>query len=194
MDYRWSPTTLIIEGDFLAVSTGVGGGFSRVSALFNHTVPRDWHDADPLAFIRDIARDERINGSFYGLLTAVPMQNLVICKSAFLTVFITAGYSSSTINIIAVSREGLRMNALAEAIGTISSAKTAALLRRGHDFIATPTDAVIVACEGKPIHRYAGTATPLGRALVNTVMTGVPRALSAYENESRGPIEIQVDV
>lgn len=83
-------------------------------------------------------------------------------------------------------------SALLESIATISSAKTAALLQDGRDFIATPTDAVIVACVGHPVHRYAGTATPLGKNLVNAVMTGVPLALAAYENGRKGPVEITI--
>jgi len=192
MNCRWSPATLVIEGNFLAASTGVGGGTSRVNSIFNQTVPHDWHDPDPLAYINGIACKERIQGPFFCLLTAVPMDSLAICRSGLLDVFITAGTSASTINIISVSREGLTGNALLESIATMSSAKTAALLRMGLDIIATPTDAVITACEGDLVHQYAGIATPLGRSLVKCVMAGVPRALSMYESGGGGPTVIMV--
>ncbi|MDI9633024.1 MAG: adenosylcobinamide amidohydrolase [Methanolinea sp.] len=190
MNFRCSPTTLVIEGDFLAASTGIGGGISRVSALFNRTVPRDWDDPDPLSFVMRVAAAEGIRGPFFGLLTAVPMERLVVCRSGLLDLFVTAGTSGDTINIIVVSRGGMAEHALLESIATISSAKTAALLRSGRDFIATPTDAVIVACEGQPVHNYAGIVTPLGRGLVEGVKRGVPLALAAYEQKMRGPVEI----
>lgn len=192
MNFRYSPTILIIEGDFLAASTGIGGGISRVSTLFNRTVPREWDDPDPLAFIRDVAANEGIRGYFFGLLTAVPMERLVVCRSKLLNLFVTAGTSKDTINIIAVSHRGMTENALLESIATISSAKTAALLGSGRDFIATPTDAVIVACEGPPVHQYAGIMTPLGKCLVEGVTRSVPLALAAHEQGMKGPLEITV--
>ncbi|MDH7510693.1 MAG: adenosylcobinamide amidohydrolase [Methanolinea sp.] len=193
MDYHWSSTTLVVEGDFLAASTGVGGGISRVSALFNHTVPRDWHEPDPLSRICEIARNEQIKGSFFGLLTAVPIHSLVICRSGPLTVFITAGISGRTINIIAVSREGMSENALLESIATIASAKTAALLRSGRDLLSTPTDATIMACEGPLVHRYAGIVTPVGKELVKCVERGVPLALARYEGGAESPLEWEME-
>jgi len=90
MDFHYSDVTLVIRGKFLAVSTGVGGDLRRVDALFNHTVPREWHDTSPELFLSDIAREEGVCGDYFGLLTAVPMTALLICRSGFLTVFITA--------------------------------------------------------------------------------------------------------
>ncbi|OPX71222.1 MAG: Adenosylcobinamide amidohydrolase [Methanoregulaceae archaeon PtaB.Bin009] len=188
MDFHYSDSTLVIRGKFLAVSTGVGGDLRRVDALFNHTVPRDWHDTSPKLFLSDIAREEGICGDYFGLLTAVPMSALLICRSGFLTVFITAGISNHTINIIAVSTEGMSKNALLESVATISSAKTQALLETGRGIVATPTDAAIMACEGEEIHQYAGIVTAVGGRLAECVRRGVPIALSRYENNSVTPV------
>ncbi|OPX69505.1 MAG: Adenosylcobinamide amidohydrolase [Methanoregulaceae archaeon PtaB.Bin056] len=193
MDYDYSDSTLVIRGKFLAVSTGVDGDLRRVDALFNHTVPRDWHDTSPTLFLSDIARLEGICGDYFGLLTAVPMSALLICRSGFLTVFITAGISNHTINIIAVSTEGMSKNALLESVATISSAKTQALLETGRGIVATPTDAVIMACEGEEIHQYTGIVTAVGSRLAECVRRGVPIALSLYENNSDTPVVLDVE-
>lgn len=194
MDFHYSDTTLVIEGTFLAVSTGVGGDLKKVAALFNHTVPRDWHDDSPALLLSDISRKEGICSDYFGLLTAVPMTSLLVCRSGFLTVFITAGISNHTINIIAISSEGMSRNALLESVATISSAKTQALLETGRGILATPTDAVIVACEGEEMHRYAGIVTPVGSRLAECVRRGVPIALSRYENGERAPATISLEV
>jgi adenosylcobinamide hydrolase len=194
MDFYYSDTTLVIRGKFLAISTGVGGDIRQVDALFNHTVPREWHDDNPEILLSEIAGREEIRGDFFGLLTAVPMTSLVICRSGFLTVFVTAGISNHTINIIGVSGEGMARNALLESIATISSAKTQALLENDRGIMATPTDAVIMACEGEEVHRYAGIVTDVGSRLAACVRTGVPLALSRYETGGTGPVTIDVDI
>lgn len=194
MDFHYSDTTLVIEGTFLAVSTGVGGDLKQVDALFNHTVPRDWHDDSPGLLLSDIARKEGIYGDYFGLLTAVPMTSLLVCRSGFLTVFITSGISNHTINIIAISSEGMSKNALLESVATISSAKTQALLETGRGIVATPTDAVIMACEGEEIHQYAGIVTAVGSRLAECVRRGVPIALSRYENGELSPATINLDI
>ncbi len=194
MDFHYSDTTLVVQGEFLAVSTGVGGDLRQVDSLFNYTVPREWHDTSPELFLSDIARKEGICGDYFGLLTAVPMTCLLICQCGFITIFITAGISNHTINIIAVSTEGMSRNALLESVATISSAKTQALFETGRGIVATPTDAVIIACEGEEVHRYAGVVTPVGSRLAECVRRGVPLALSRYEGGSDSPVILSVEL
>ena len=107
------------------------GDIGQVSALFNHTVPRTWHDDHPERLLAEIALKEGLAAPYFGMLTAVPMGTLVICRSGFLTVFITAGISNHTINIIGVSSEGLSRSGLLECLITAASAKTRALLENG---------------------------------------------------------------
>ncbi len=195
MDFNYSDTTLMIKGKFLAVSTGVGGDLREVGAIFNHTVPISWHDDHPENLITQVALKEGTGSGYFGLLTAVPMGALVICRSGFLTVFITAGISNHTINkIIAVSMEGMSKNALLESVATISSAKTQALLENGRGIMATPTDAVIMACEGDAVHRYAGIVTPVGSRLAASVRAGLPLALSRYEQGASTPKIIELNI
>lgn len=192
MKYRCSDTTLVIEGDFLASSTGIQGDIGYASTLFNHTVPRTWHDDHPERLLGDIAVKEGISGPYFGMLTAVPMGALVICRSGFLTVFITAGISNHTINIIGVSKEGLSRSGLLEGLITAASVKTQALLKTGRNIPGTPTDAIIMACEGPEIHRYAGPVTPVGILLAACVRKGVPLALSRYEAGATMPVRIEI--
>lgn len=192
MNFHYSDTTLVIIGDFSAVSTGVGGDLRPVGALFNHTVSRSWHDPHPENLLRQIASGEGINSDFFGLLTAVPMASLVMCRCGFLTVFITAGISNHTINIIGVSEEGMSRNALLESVATISSAKTQALLENGRGIPGTPTDAIVMACEGPLVHPYAGIVTPVGMRLSACIRKGVPLALSRYETGATAPIKLDI--
>ncbi|KUG05673.1 adenosylcobinamide amidohydrolase [hydrocarbon metagenome] len=192
MNYRCSDTTLVIEGDFQAASTGIQGDIGPASALFNHTVPRRWHDDHPERLLAEIAAKEGIGSSYFGMLTAVPMGALVICRSGFLTVFITAGISNHTINIIGVSGEGITRSGLLEGLITAASAKTRALFECGKAIQGTPTDAVIMACEGPGLHRYAGPVTPVGTRLAACVRKGVSLALSRYEQCATVPLTIDI--
>jgi adenosylcobinamide hydrolase len=191
MKYRCSDTTLVIEGDFLAASTGIGGDIGKVTTLFNHTVTRTWHDDHPERLLAEIAAEEGFSAPYFGMLTAVPMGALVICGSGFLTVFITAGISNHTINIIGVSGEGISRSGLLECLTTAASAKTQALLGSGREIPWTPTDAVIMACEGPAVHKYGGPVTSLGTRLAACVRTGVPLALSRYEEGASEPLTIE---
>ena len=168
------------------------GDIGQVSALFNHTVPRTWHDDHPERLLAEIAVKEGLAAPYFGMLTAVPMGALVICRSGFLTVFITAGISNHTINIIGVSSEGLSRSGLLECLITAASAKIRALLENGRAIQGTPTDAVIMACEGPRLHRYAGTVTPAGSRLAACVREGVTLALSRYEEGATLPLVIEL--
>ncbi len=52
MQYYVKDSTLIIDGDFEAVSTGLNGGRSHVKHLFNKQVPRTFNPPDPQEFLR----------------------------------------------------------------------------------------------------------------------------------------------
>lgn len=192
MEFRYSNTTLVIQGDFFAVSTGVGGDLRPVGAIFNHTVLFSWHDEHPENLLAHVASDEGIDFDYFGLLTSVPMGALVICRSGFLTVFVTAGISGNTINIIGVSGEGMSRNALLECLITAASAKTEALMESGRGIPGTPTDAIVMASEGPAVHSYAGIVTPVGKHLAACIRKGVPLALSRYEEGASMPIVIEV--
>ncbi len=55
MQYHVKDSTLIIKGDFEAVSTGLNGGRARVKYLFNKQVPKTFNPPDPQEFLKEEA-------------------------------------------------------------------------------------------------------------------------------------------
>lgn len=55
MRYYAKDSTLVIEGNFEAVSTGLNGGRARVKYIFNRQVPRTFNPPDPREFIKEEA-------------------------------------------------------------------------------------------------------------------------------------------
>lgn len=195
MRYCVKDSTLVIEGDFEAVSTGLNGGRARVNYLFNKQVPRTFNPPDPQEFIKEAALKLGLEAANFGLLTAVKMEYLQVIENGYLTAFITAGVSNGsefrakigTINIILVSKARLSETALLGAIITATEAKGLALLEKGYTFLGTNTDAVIVAYEinSEPASEndknqeipYAGSSTEFGKKITEAVMRGVKAGL-----------------
>lgn len=198
MKYYVKDSTLIIEGEFEAVNTGLNGGRGSVNYLFNRQVPRTFNPPDPGLYVEDAAAALWLGEEHFGLLTAVEMENLQVIEDEYLTVFITAGVSNGsdfrtknigTINIILVSKEKLSETALLGAIITATEAKGLALLEKGYDFLGTNTDAVIVAYEKasgaeedveiecRPEIPYAGSSTEFGKMITKAVIKGVKAGL-----------------
>jgi adenosylcobinamide hydrolase len=186
MRYYLRNGSLILRGSFRAASTGVSGGLSHVSSIISHTVPADWDHRDPERVLDGVIAREGLPHDYFGLLTAVEMKNLCVLQFDFVTVFITAGVSpgenqGGTINLIICSREGMSDAALLETIITATEAKIAALSATGCACSGTPTDAVVVACEGEVQHRYAGVLTEAGKRVQAAVRFGVPEALKRHD-------------
>lgn len=187
MHYEIVDQTLVVKGEFEALSTGVDGGRKSVRNILNIQVPRDFSHDDPKGFIERKAASLNLEGDHVALLTAVEMTNVQKLRDACLTAFITAGLTNAssfgTINIILVSAARLSEEAMAGAIITATEAKTRALLDCGFHFTGTTTDAVVIAYEsgsqGGPI-LYSGPATPFGKRVVKLVRLGVKDALTAH--------------
>jgi len=195
MQYYVKDQTLIIKGDFEAVSTGLNGGRARVNYLFNKQVPRTFNPPNPQEFVREEALKLGLEEANFGLLTAVNMEYLQIIENAYLTAFITAGVSNGsefrakigTINIILISKARLSETALFGAIITATEAKGLALLEKGYTFLGTNTDAVIVAYEASSVSDpgnkekqeipYAGSSTDFGKKITEAVIKGVKAGL-----------------
>jgi len=195
MRYYIKDSTLVIEGNFEAVSTGLNGGRAWVNYLFNKQVPRTFNPPDPQEFIKKEALKLSFETSHFGLLTAVKMEYLQIIEDGYLTAFITAGVSNGsefrakigTINIILISKARLSETALFGAIITATEAKGLALLEKGYTFLGTNTDAVIIAyeidseldpeSEEKQEISYAGSSTEFGKKITEAVMRGVKAGL-----------------
>ena len=183
MRYYLDPYTLFIRGAFRAASTGVAGDIRSVTTLLEHTVPAAFDYAEQKRELALIAAGAGIGDAYFGLLTAVPVQNLCVIQYDFVTVFITAGIhkepanTTGTINIIVCSSEGIEDSALLSLVMVATEAKDDALRDAGYATSGTPTDAVIVACESVVTHRYAGRSTEAGRRVREAVKKGVPEAL-----------------
>jgi adenosylcobinamide hydrolase len=195
MQYYVKDRTLVIKGDFEAVSTGLNGGRARVKHLFNKQVPRTFNPPSPQEFIREEALKTGIEAANFGLLTAVNMDYLQVIKDDYLIAFITAGVSNGsefrakvgTINIILVSKTRLSETALLGAIITATEAKGLALLEKRYTFLGTNTDAVIVAYETNSSSElenekkeeipYAGSSTEFGKKITKAVIKGVKAGL-----------------
>ncbi|MGB9929849.1 MAG: adenosylcobinamide amidohydrolase [Methanosarcina sp.] len=194
MHYYIKDDTLVIEGNFEAISTGLNGGRSDVKHLFNKQVSRTFNHSDPREFIKEAALKLGIESSYFGLLTAVKMEYLQIIEDDYLTVFITAGVSNGsefrakigTINIILISKVRLSETALFGAIITATEAKGLVLLEKGYTFLGTNTDAIIVAYEiGSKNNSetkedeilYAGSSTDFGKKITKAVIKGVKAGL-----------------
>ena len=198
MRYYVKDSTLVIESDFEAVSTGLNGGRARVNYLFNKQVPRTFNPPDPQEFVKKEALKTGIEAANFGLLTAVKMEYLQIIEDDYLTAFITAGVSNGsefrakvgTINIIIISKIRLSETALLGAIITATEAKGLALIEKGYNFLGTNTDAVIVAYETdsdsysgsenekKQEIPYAGSSTDFGKKITKAVIKGIKEGLS----------------
>lgn len=195
MQYYVKDSTLVIKGNFEAVSTGLNGGRARVNHLFNKQVLRTFNPPSPQKFIKEEALKLGIEETYFGLLTAVNIEYLQVIEDDYLTAFITAGVSNGsefrakvgTINIILVSKARLSETALLGAIITATEAKGLAILEKGYAFLGTNTDAVIVAyetysesdskSEEKQEILYAGSSTEFGKKITKAVIKGVKAGL-----------------
>ncbi|MEI7856826.1 MAG: adenosylcobinamide amidohydrolase [Methanomicrobiales archaeon] len=189
MRYSLEDTTFFIRGAFRAASTGINGGIKPVYTLFNHTVPTGWDRVEPEKVLSLVAAGAGLGPDYFGLLTAVPVQQCCVLQYDFVTVFITAGIrreypeSAGTINIIVTSSEGMGDEALLETIMVATEAKAEALAALGLPLSGTPTDAVIIACEGEVKHRNAGRLTATGLRVRAAILHGIPHAIQRHDNE-----------
>ncbi|HJH32633.1 MAG TPA: adenosylcobinamide hydrolase [Methanosarcinaceae archaeon] len=194
MKYKVKGTSLIIEGDFEAISSGINGGRGRVECLINHRVQPAFDHYEPAEYLNNVAESLMLKKPYFGLLTAVNMDKLCVMTEDYLTTFVTAGIThpsgfkvgrAGTINIIITVDGMLSESAMVGAIITATEAKGLALLDMGYDFLGTTTDAVIVAYENHlgaetetrtmtgEILEYAGPYTEFGEMITRTVMKGV---------------------
>lgn len=184
-NYWVDERTLVVSGNFFGVSTGVLGGWKNVRHAFNHTVSDEFHSMEPAEYIRMVARSYGLS-SYFGLLTAVPMDKLSIKGCGEVTVFATAGIMNpnekiGTINIIAVFECRMSRAAMLNAIITATEAKTKALLEAKHNFTGTNTDAVVLLSTQKGrYHRYCGPASEIGKKLWECVNKAVLESLARW--------------
>ncbi len=199
-------STLVIEGEFEALSSGINGGRACVECLFNHQVQPGFNHFEPAQYMGRLADSLQLQRPYFGLLTAVNMDDLCVSTDDYLTTFVTAGIThpsgfrvranitgngsenlnlnwAGTINIILVVNGTLSEGAMAGAIITATEAKGLALIEMGYDFLGTTTDAVIVAYskQSSPYIEYAGSYTEFGEKITGTVVRCVKEGLRKTE-------------
>jgi adenosylcobinamide hydrolase len=190
MRYYLDSRTLFVRGAFRAASTGVSGGIRSVTTLLNHTVTEGFRHDEPSRELERLAAAAGLGDGYFGLLTAVPVQQGCVLQYDFVTVFVTAGLpagqekTAGTVNLIITSGEGMGDAALLETIMVATEAKADALREAGYTFSGTATDAVIAACEGEIVHQYAGRLTTIGSRVYEAVKRGVAEALARTGNPS----------
>jgi len=200
-------STLIIEGGFEAISSGINGGRRHVDCLFNHQVQPDFDHSGPAQYMERLADSLPIRRPYFGLLTAVNMNDLCVRTDDYLTTFVTAGVThpsgfrvranitgngnenlngAGTINIILVVNGTLLEGAMAGAIITATEAKGLALMEMGYDFLGTTTDAVIIAYhKHSSTHiEYAGSYTEFGGKITGTVVRCVEEGMRKTEKRN----------
>ena len=194
MRHHIKDSTLVIEGEFEALSSGINGGRACVECLFNHQVQPGFNHFEPAQYMDRLADSLQLQRPYFGLLTAVNMDDLCVSTDDYLTTFVTAGIThpsgfrvkdseAGTINIILVVNGILSEGAMAGAIITATEAKGLALMEMGCDFLGTTTDAVIVAYRkhSSPYIEYAGSYTEFGEKITGTVVRCVKEGLRKTE-------------
>jgi len=190
-------STLIIEGEFEAISSGINGGRKYVDCLFNHQVQPGFNHFEPAQYLDRLADSLQLQRPYFGLLTAVNMDDLCVRTDDYLTTFVTAGIThpsgfrvkdseAGTINIILVVNGILSEGAMAGAIITATEAKGLALMEMGCDFLGTTTDAVIIAYRkhSSPYIEYAGSYTEFGEKITGTVVRCVKEGIRKTEKRN----------
>jgi len=140
MRYEIEGPTLVIEGAFDAIRSGINGGRMLVNYLINHHVQQDFNHNRPKDYLGKLTDSLIITKPYFGLLTAVNMNNLQVIRNDYLTTFVTAGithpsgfriHEVGTINIILVVDGTLSEGAMVGAIITATEAKGLALAGYG---------------------------------------------------------------
>ncbi|MFM8551742.1 MAG: adenosylcobinamide amidohydrolase [Nitrospiraceae bacterium] len=187
--FRVENRTLVIDfGKRLKVlsSAPCRGGLVRARYVLNHQVPANpvavprasvgctW--ADPAKYMKHIASGLGVSGDLVGLMTAVPLAQLVALREEadglWVEGLITVGVTNAvragepvaraargqrrtpgTINIILVTNARLADSAMVGAVQVVTESKAAALLEAGvpswtgrPGATGTGTDAVVIAC------------------------------------------------
>ena len=185
MRYYLRNDTLIIRGDFRAASNGAEGGLKDAKTLLNVSIPRGFSE-NAAGYLERISARNGFLHPYFGLLTAVPMQNLCIAQYDYITAFVTAAVSdrNRTINIIITSAKPLTDAALLGAMMTVTEAKMKVIAERKLPATAHSTDAVIVAAEknGSAAEEFAGPLTEVGMRIAKAVSHALTEAFVRFDN------------
>ncbi|WP_027408645.1 adenosylcobinamide amidohydrolase [Anoxybacillus tepidamans] len=192
-------------------SAVVGAGFQWATHFVNRHVPKDYDCDDPEEEMRQYLRNRSFDvHQTIGMMTAVYLEDAVIVRQkegdVSLVAIVTAGVGNAvdasvawkrteaigcagTINIVVLIEGKLTEAAYVQAMMTATEAKAKALCDAGvvdpeTGTIATGTSTdclAIAASQTGPMYEYAGTVTPLGKALGRLVYEATAEALQKYK-------------
>jgi len=180
-----------------ALSTTVlGGGLGERSWIVNAEVPLDYGHADPAVHVAGLAADRGLTGAGIGFLTAARVGDVVSTRDGGVTCDATVGVSTptwaaapdgawsrwapGTINLVCWVPAPLSDAALANALVTVTEAKTQALLEAEVPGTGTASDAVAVCCPPGGTEPYGGPRSIWGARLARAVHAAVADGTARY--------------
>lgn len=179
------------------LSTAVhGGGLGERSWVVNAEVALNFAEADPAAYVAEIATAFGCHGDGVGLLTAARVPEFESGQDGGAVCDATVGISvptwaagpdgswsrwePGTINLVCWVPAPLADAALANAIITATEAKTQALLEAGVPGTGTASDAVVVCCPAGGTEPYGGPRSEWGARLARAVHEAVARGTARF--------------
>lgn len=191
-------------------SAVVGAGFQWANYFVNRHVPKQYTSSDPEAEMKQYLRERSFDvQQTIGMMTAVYVEDAAFVyekdSGVSLCVMVTAGVGNAvdvtkawqqnasssvgTINTMIFIDGSLTDAAFVQAVMTATEAKTKALSDEGVLDPATNTTATgtstdciaIAASQSGAEYAYAGSATPLGKAIGRAVYEATIQALRNYE-------------
>ncbi|MCZ0754550.1 adenosylcobinamide amidohydrolase [Anoxybacillus sp. J5B_2022] len=191
-------------------SAVVGAGFQWANYFVNRHVPKQYTSSDPEAEMKQYLRERSFDvQQTIGMMTAVYVEDAAFVyekdSGVSLCVMVTAGVGNAvdvtkawqqnasssvgTINTMIFIDGSLTDAAFVQAVMTATEAKTKALSDEGVVDPATNTTATgtstdciaIAASQSGTEYAYAGSATPLGKAIGRAVYEATIQALRNYE-------------
>lgn len=192
----------------LAVSTAsAGGGWGERQWVINAHVADDYDGADVPGHARRLAAAVGAQGPGSVMLTAAKVERMTSAAAAGIRVDATVGistptwaavseqewdisqigqprgdvYRPGTINMVVRLTQRLTDAALLGALGTVTEAKTQALIDAGVPGTGTPTDAITLLCTTTgDLEVYAGTRSAVGAALARATYQAVRAGVRAW--------------
>jgi alpha-ribazole phosphatase CobZ len=205
---------LPVEMKVLA-TTVRNGAYSVSDALFMVQVPITYNRDDPEAHLDTIVGELGLPSSAIGFMTAADIKRVLSTtreeyNGARVTCIATAGVKNAvmagelipdsvrgllnevdrpapgTINIIVILDAPLHDVGMANALLTITEAKTAAMMDTHCPGTGTTSDAVAICCPAGEGSKYAGTASDVGIAIARAVRKAVAEAILKWAGNGRG--------
>lgn len=177
-------------------TTVLGGGLGERSWIVNAEVPLDYAGDDPGAHAASIADGLGLRGAGVGFLTAARVGDLASGAEGGVTCDATVGitvptwaaapdgewsrWQPGTINLVCWVPAPLSDAALANALVTITEAKTQALLEAGVPGTGTASDAVAACCPPGDGDRYGGPRSVWGARLARVVHAAVAAGTARF--------------